>query len=181
MRKLPGGSGCRFGFGEPAKPLVERCGQWHCGRVEEGVALPFGKTLGLLLQPRALACEQPALLLELRGELANALRRRRNLGFTFGEPLFEIGGRANSLLEVVVESSGMGRCFPQRHLQALDLGRRFGEDALALAPEIVLELTQSLDLSRQPLDFVLRSVVGHAEMIGRCARLTLRGASRRAT
>ena len=134
------------------------------------MALPFGKPLGLLLQPRALGTEPLPLVLEPSSDLANALRGRRDVRLTFGELLLDIGSRAETFLEVVVERSGMECCFPQRRLEPLELGGRFGKDALALAAEIVLELPQSLDLSRQPFDLLLRrAVTDHAGMIGRYA------------
>lgn len=136
------------------------------------MALPLGKPLGLLLQPRAPGCEPLLLLVQLSLELADALRGRRELGLALGELLLEIGRRAGALFEVVVESSCMGGGFPQRRLEPLDLGDGLGQDPLALSAEIAFELPQSPDLSRQPFDLLLiRAVAGHAGMIGRCARL----------
>ncbi len=140
------------------------------------MALPLREALGLLLQPLALTCEPLPLLFELSNELPDALRGGLDIQLALGQPSLQVGCRAGALLEVVVESSGMGCGFPQRRLEPLDLGGRLGKDALALAPEVAFEPPKSLDLGRQPFDLLLlRAVAGHTGMIGR--RLPLRSAA----
>lgn len=135
---------------------------------EARVPLPFGKPLRLLLQAFSPRGQAPPFFFEPGVRVAHPLRRRLDLGLAGVEGGFAGGGLLCTPLELVVERPGVRRRLSQGCLHALELGHGLVSDAIALAPEMALDITQPPYLGLQTVDLASgRGIAGHAAMIGR--------------
>ncbi len=135
---------------------------------ESRVALPLSEALRLLLQALSPRRQTPSFLLESGVRVAGPLRRSLDLSLARVESGFPGGCLLGTPLELVVKRLGVRRGLSQRRLHALELGHCFVPHAIALAPEMPLDVAQPPYLGFQPVDLAPRGrIAGHAAMIGR--------------